>query len=163
EKTAHPLVHVEDHVLPEVAARDAGLIGDDRDPPAGLVQETDRLRAVRQEAAPADVVHVADLLAHGSVAVEKDTGRGSAPARAPGAAALARVIHGARIVARADGPRARRMRHWRVCSKRQCLRARLPALVHPEPAIGTRAHLILDDPGAGLRQSEHVGLAIPAG
>src|SRR4051812_18462061 len=71
---AHPVVQHVEFLLGEVAARDAGLVGEEEHVIAGLVEPADRLRRVRHPADPFAGAHIAVVVVDDPVAVEKGGG-----------------------------------------------------------------------------------------
>jgi len=71
ELGAHPVVQCVELDLGEKAARDAGLVGEEENEIAGIVEPSDRLCRIRHPADPLPCAHIAVVMVDDAVAVEK--------------------------------------------------------------------------------------------
>ena len=74
EFVAHPVVQRIDVVFREVAARHAGLVGEEEHEISGVVQASDRLRRIRHPADPFLRADIAVVMIDDAVAIEKGGG-----------------------------------------------------------------------------------------
>jgi hypothetical protein len=65
-------VHRVDHRLREVSAGDPGLVGDENGEEGTAIHEPDGLDGEGEQPEPREMVHVADFLGEGAVAVDED-------------------------------------------------------------------------------------------